>query len=198
MDITYDSKEEEYYSWWLDELVEAGHVAYYEYQKEIKITEDKYITLRKLNKKQTKTTEEQLHLFNDLKYTADFVIGWDSLAERKFFINEGSIVNRLQNILKQFHYAQSASKNGLNWHSYVDTKGTFAGANNTTAITFPIKQKMIYDKLGIYVNSIKPLSDKGLFANTFTPKKYMKTDITGKDRKISWTTRTLEEYVNGL
>ncbi len=191
----FDSDEERYYKYWLDELVETGYILNYKYHVTIPIIEDKYIELQVLKGKKKTSKPHQFKLLNDITYEVDYLIQWNTSHfhdNDKFWFVKDCYVDKVANLLRRLHYAQRIDNQLL---SYVDVKGTFAGRNNNSAIIFPIKQKLIYDKLGIYINSIKPLSDKGLFANTFTPAKYMKTDKTGKDRSIKWITKTLAEYV---
>lgn len=197
MDIKLDSNEEKYYIYWLDELVKANYILNYKYHVTIPILDNKYINLQVLRGKKKISEEHQFKLLSDITYEADFLIEWNTDMfhdNGKFWFIENQCVNGLPSLLKTLHYAQLSDDNKI--LSYVDVKGTFAGIHNNSAVIFPIKQKLIYDKLGIYINSIKPLSDKGLFAHTFTPQLYMKTDITKKDRVISWNTKTLEQYIN--
>ncbi len=51
---------------------------------------------------------------------------------------------------------------------YVDVKGSFAGGfRNSSAITFPINRKWVYEKYGIFVNKVIP---EKLFKKTFIPR----------------------------
>ena len=49
----------------------------------------------------------------------------------------------------------------------------------------------MFDKYKIYVNLIQPHK---LFEDTWTPKKWLKTP-SGKDRKVNWEIKTIEEYL---
>ena len=51
---------------------------------------------------------------------------------------------------------------------FVDVKGAFfGGRNNNSSITFPISQKGVYSKYGVYVNKVIP---EKFFKKTFVPK----------------------------
>lgn len=86
----------------------------------------------------------------------------------------------------------------------VDVKGGYS--NNFNDMRFPLNQKWMYQKFGLYVNKIIPVSGfrinskkekvlkKCLFSETFTPKKYLLTP-TGKERTIHWKVRSVEEFL---
>lgn len=88
--------------------------------------------------------------------------------------------------------------------SLVDVKGGYS--NNFNDMRFPLNQKWLYQKYGLYVNKIIPVSGfrinskkekvlkKCLFSETFTPKKYLLTP-TGKARTIHWKVRSIEEFL---
>ena len=63
--------------------------------------------------------------------------------------------------------------------------------NNMTRL-FKINQKIVWDKYQKFINLVET---NKFFARTFTPAKYLKTK-TGKDRKLNYTPKTLEEYLN--
>ena len=52
--------------------------------------------------------------------------------------------------------------------------------------------KWLYQKYGIYTQVIIP---ERIFKKTFTPKLMLKTK-TGKDRKLNFIVRSLEDYLN--
>jgi len=78
----------------------------------------------------------------------------------------------------------------------VDTKGGFAGLNNNSAITFPIKQKLLWHKKEIYAQKIIP---RDWFAKTWIPKKCLITKL-GKVSKSAWKLKckTIEEVMSEL
>ena len=67
--------------------------------------------------------------------------------------------------LDQFDHGLTDCKKGI---IFVDVKGVFSGGrNNNSSITFPISQKWVYDKYGVYVNKVVP---EKFFKKTFVPK----------------------------
>lgn len=173
----FRSNEELYFSWWLDELKEAGYINYWEYEPESFTLID---SVRYSWWKQLKTKEKHMEstLLNDLCYTPDFFISWRGSA-----LVTGLIWDDDESKKKG---AYEFATTGLD--SWVDVKGSFD--RNKSNSTFSIIQKVMYDKTGIYVEKVVP---EKLFAATFTPKRYLLTDKSGKSRKIKWEVRMLDE-----
>lgn len=166
-----DSVEEVIFEQWLLELKENGFIDNYEYHSSTLelIPEIRYNNIK---------------IYNSLNYTPDFIIQWNESAKGLFMLHQEEVVNTKfdnnQIMLSQFNNI-----------SYVDVKGLFAGKHNNSAITFPILRKVLYDKLGIYVNKVVP---KTLFQKTFTPNSYLTTSMN-KERKINWEVLSLKEYI---
>jgi hypothetical protein len=185
-EITFDSKEEEYYTQWLIELAEQGYI------KEFHIQPEPYEIFPTVK---LEFDGKEKSVMRGMTYTADFKIIWHKKAKDIFFFNEDTKISSFTKELKSRHFAQYSEECEA-YVSIVDVKGTFASRHNSTLIKFPLIQKIMYHTKGIYINKIMPLHKvKGLFANTFTPKKYTLTD-TGKIRKINWEVRTLEDYIS--
>lgn len=147
LNLNYRSKEEDYFSWWLDDLAEKGFIKSALYEPHQYLLSDKVPGLLRKH-----------------VYTPDWIIEFTTVPD----------------FMKQFHIVNKM------W--VVDIKGSFNGARNTSAITFPLNQKWMYQRYGIYVDKIIP---KELFENTFTPKRYLKTDGGDRERKINWKIKTL-------
>jgi len=163
------SKEELYFSWWLDDMKKAGFVEEYFYEPTTFLLCDKvvkkYEEIVELKTK-TKVIPKSITLMQDLKYTPDFKVVFKQIPEffkRNFFIQD--------NI----------------W--WVDCKGSFIGRNNNSAITFPLNQKFMYVVHGILVEKIIP---QKLFKSTFTPERYIRTDGDTRLRKINWKVKKIE------
>ena len=192
MESKYRSKEELYFSWWLDELVEAGYVESYEYEP-YSIELIKLVKYRWEKKLKTKSKEMESTLLQGLSYTPDFEIRWseecfyNSNCPKILWFNSGKT-------MKSGIYAKHSKDNcgDIFAVSLVDVKGEFD--RNKSNSTFSIIQKVVYDSTnGVYIEKVVP---KKLFANTFTPKRYLVTDKSGKARKIKWKVKTLGEYID--
>jgi hypothetical protein len=174
----YRSKEELYFSWWLDELKEADYINSWEYEPKSFTLIDK---VKYGWSKQLKTKEKHMEstLLNDLCYTPDFRIQWSHKGCNSPFV--------WQYKSKRSH----AFSILIGEVSYIDVKGTFD--RNKSNSTFSIIQKVMYDKRGILVEKVVP---QKLFEKTFTPKRYLLTDGGGQARKIKWKVKSLEEYLD--
>jgi NH3-dependent NAD+ synthetase len=74
--------------------------------------------------------------------------------------------------------------------SYFEAKPQYDFNNMTRLATLNVK--WLYQKYGIYTQVIIP---ERIFQKTFTPKLMLKTK-TGKERKLNFKVRSLEEYLN--
>ena len=179
----YDSPEEAYVSWFLDELVEGGYVKEYVSQPPATV-----LSIKKRYRwvKRLKTKEKDMYgtLLQEHVYTPDFKVLWRKGIGvfYKDIIDIGSDKDA-PFCVKRFVWGDGDT-------SIWEVKPLF-DRNNMTRL-FTINQKWMYDKYGIYVQKIIP---QKLFEATFTPKKYLLTDMGKQKRKLTFAPRTLEEYV---
>ena len=169
MNYGFDSQEEKWFSHWLSEALAEGMVDRYVYHpSEIVLSETKiqkvvseyYTKVRKY--KRTRTTDRLI--LRECTYTPDFIV----------FFTE-SFRDVYPKLLIEFGEKDVPE----NVSCYIDVKGTFAGRNNTSAVTFPIKQKWIYDKYEIFINKVVP---EKFFNKTWVPK-YVRLTSRGKVSK---------------
>ena len=156
----YDSKEEIYFSWYLDELFEAGYIDEYCRQPEPFSLFDpvKYNWIKplKTKKKEMTTTLMRAH-----SYRADFQIFWLFNNAKGLFFD----INKLT-------AGPFFAKYGI---SFIDVKPSFDQHNMTRL--FHINQKWVHQRFGVYVQKIVP---QKLFKATFTPNRYLYTDKSAK------------------
>lgn len=172
----YRSKEELYFSWYLDELVERGFVLKYEYELYSFDLFDKQ-DIDWFELKKTKDVKKSFTLFNPMTYTPDFKITWSSKAIG-VFVGSHSVKRTV------FHPSIDDEIEGT-VISYVDVKGdvlAHQGSSNYGAFSFPYKQKLMWLKFRIYTHKIVPIK---LFRDTFTPSRYLLTDGGGTARKVT-------------
>lgn len=176
-----DSDEEKWFSWWLDELIEAGYVIDYTDAKTYTLSEKLEISY--IEQKKTKATVKTQSLVLPHVYTPDFEIKWH-VSALNIFINSKVTTDVLQKKLDKNLFIKFGDA------MLVETKGGYSkfGGLKENAIN----RKWLYDKYGLYVNLVK-IPD--LFKDTFTPKKFLLTP-TGKQRLIHFKVKSLEEYVN--
>ena len=119
-------------------------------------------TVKVTKQLKTKTKVIDKFLLHPHKYTPDFVFYITNFIERY----EHELIPCKKNIV------------------FVDVKGVYAGGrHNNSSVTFPISQKWVYDKYGIYINKVVP---EKFFRKTFVPKE-LTIGKTGKLLK-KWKT----------
>jgi len=186
-----DSKEELYFYQWLEELRLKGLCRYtYQPRTFLLFTGSKY----KMKFKKGSIIPR------DVNYTPDFSILWDEKLRNIIFSVPGTA-----DIKTEFVAVQK----GDQYVSVVDVKGGFSGGrNNSSAITFPLKQKWMLQIYNLYVQKIIPITNKkvkkvatanGVFVETFTPAAHLLTP-TGKPRKFNYEPKMINKYLeeNGI
>lgn len=181
----YDSQEELYFSWALKELTDKGVILEWFYHPKPFVLSERIVHVFEKQLK-TKSIIKDSVILNDHIYQADFHIRWNKEWSGKVYM---SLID------KYYHKASVFVANGEKHFSVIDVKGSFAGPHNTSAVTFPLNQKWVYQKYGIYVQKIIP---DQLFRQSFTPMKYLLTDKSGRSRKIKYETRTITQYLDSI
>jgi hypothetical protein len=151
--LKFDSNEEEWFSWYLEELQEHKLISNWNYNtKEIELTKERTFLYN----------NKEYHLLRNMVYTYDFDITWTDKGIQRLCAVYGEIRKIKYKLLPFKVYGNV---------SYVEVKGVYTRTNRVTDITFPIKQKIMYDLKGIYVQKIVPVK---LMELTFYPTKYQK------------------------
>lgn len=187
--LNIDSSEELYFSWWLDELIEAGYVLDYTDANTYQLTSGLY--LEYLEIKKTKNVIKTQTLLEPSNYTPDFEIKWHKNA-LGIFVNppirslvDGNKVYH-DGVLGKFD-KNLFTKSG---ECLVEVKPVYDRHNMTRLVQLNIKQMM--QQHSIFVNLVK-IPD--LFVKTFTPKRFLYTDSGKLERKINFKVITLQEYL---
>jgi hypothetical protein len=167
------SKEELYFTWWLDELRANGFIIEYDYEpitltlsEKVEIPVTKVTFTKKGLRKEEVKMKTILHAH---EYTPDFKIK---------FSDERIIKVPLITSVDEY--------------VWIDVKSDW-NQNNMNR-EFSINQKWVYQKHNKFVNKVVP---EKLFKATFTPERYLLTDVTNKPRKIGWAPRSLTDYLDG-
>lgn len=191
----FDSNEEIYFSWWLNELKALGYI------KEIIHQPTAYPLSGQVNSEYFEpykkkeggkyVTEEILpaHV-----YTPDVKIIWDASALGVFTEMLNSSVRKKKNRSFQTIICQTTGEieDGLGYYSIIEVKPSF-DQNNMTRLA-KINIKWVMEKHGDFVNIIIP---ENHFHKTFTPKKFLFTNKSGKARKIKYkNVVTLKELLS--
>ena len=181
----FDTDDEYYFSLWLEELKEAGYVDSWSREPyELKLTDGLQVEYFKETKLKTKIkVEKKLKtILRPSIYTPDFEISWNEKSHKLLF----------QLIRENSEYNSPFYADYDTYVSLVELKPSFDSGNMTRL--FKNNQKFIWDKFKIYINLIEDLG--ALFAATFTPNEYLLTPKTKKLRKLNYTPRTLEQFLN--
>ena len=84
---------------------------------------------------------------------------------------------------------------GINGRWVVDVKGGHVGRGHGDGRYFSFMQKMMYEKHDILPQKVEITNGKnGWFDKTFTPKRFLKTDKSGKARTLKYEPRSIEEF----
>jgi len=188
--VEYDSREEIFFAWWIDELVNAGYIKNYILQPETFTLADPY-TYETIKVLKTKIKSIPKTLLQGHVYTPDVAITWDKSAHGIFYTNI---------------YEQKAITTPFACHfgkSLVEIKPAFDQNNMTRE--FMINSKWLLWKFGLYVQKVIPvpqIDKKGnakpksaLFETTFCPDRFRWTDGGGQKRKNVGRYDTLRSFI---
>jgi hypothetical protein len=202
---TERNKIEEYFEWWLHDMVDAGYIISWSREPETfqVLGTSEYCRMKRFKTKSP--VHEVFNLFQEISYTYDYLIVWAPSAEYLFYeeINEQGVFQfgKPPFVAHSRQYDDGTVK----VISYIDVKPTSAvakaGGKVSSSTTFPIKQRILWDTRKIYINKCVPIPMAGtgftiaLFPKVFTPRRYIFTDGGGRARKIHFKVRTLEAFV---
>ena len=204
---TKENTIEKYSLWWFNELKDHGYIKEIFREPETLYCADKekYYRLKRFKRKDPEV--EEFNLFGEIKYTYDYKIIWDLKARYIFYDvidkNDDKALFKQGKPLLIANY--DYDKDGNEIHvTRLDVKPTASVARfgkTSTQISFPIKQRMIYDRYGIYIQKFIPIPMAGsgktssVFPKSFTPRRYLMTDGGKQLRKIRFVVKGLQEYV---
>ncbi len=172
--LNFDSDEEMYFYWWLEELQEAGYIDSIEHHPMPYKLSDPVIGEYEKQLK-TKVKEETEELIKGHIYTPDFKIVWSEKAEGLFYEHIGSLNRKKEKNSLKYLISTHGSR------TIIEVKPLF-DQNNMTRL-FKINQKWTYEKHAVFVNMIVP---EKWFNKTFTPNRFLTTNKSGKARKIKY------------
>lgn len=173
--ILWESVDELAFLQWVGELQDAGYVTSIHRARSYDLSSpaihEYSISLK------TKTKPKTQLLLHGHQYTPEFLIAWDQQSRGIFYQDISDNSKLVCPIIAHED------------HSLIEIKPNFDHQNMERL--FRINQKWMWRSYNLYVNLIKPHM---LFPATFTPMAYLQTK-TGKDKKIKWKPRTLEEFL---
>lgn len=200
-DIPCDSNEEIFFLMWAFELKESGYISDIKRAKTYSLSNPVIHTYKKITQLKSKVKEENKDqkLLGPHEYTPEFEIVWTKKGVEKFIWKYESWNNN-KNIDIKFDKTfighenfipQVNNSDNFTLKTLIEVKPMF-DQNNMTRL-FKINQKWVWDKYHLFVNLVYP---QKLFNITFTPKEYMITTHTNKQRKITYENiKTLQQYL---
>lgn len=200
-DIECDSDEEVYFLMWCFELQEKGYIDKVERAPTFKLT-DGWINEYEEQLK-TKTKIKHQTILQPSEYTPDFLLTFSEDKYKKLVWLKSTL--RIEDKMDKLFigtndariFLTSGYDNGNSGFPYtqvlVEVKPTFE--RNNMVRLFGINQKQMWSKYGIYVNLVK-IPD--FFKKTFVPSEYLKTNKSGKDRKINFKYKLIDEYLKEI
>ena len=143
MNYGFDSQEEVWFSAWLHEAQEKGYVIYHKYHpSSFLLSVNQTYKVEKQLKTKVKVIHK--HLLRPHWYQADFKVAFS----------------------KSFLESFKTKLYSTGEYYWIDIKGQYANARNSSAVTFPINQKWVYEKYNVFVNKVVP---ERFFKHTWVP-----------------------------
>lgn len=186
----FDSMEELYFYWWVKELMDNGFIEKFVSQPE-PFTLSSGLKMPYI-KEMKKVANKELwkDIIEPSVYTCDGLIKWNKKAEFIFYFDfdvfstthKGFGICKDKKMLELFVLRNS--------QCFIEVK-PFFDQNNMTRLA-KTNIKWVWDKHQEFVNLIVPSK---LFMQTFTPKRYLRSDKDTTDRKIHFKVRSLEQFL---
>jgi len=191
--MQFDSEEERYFSWWLDDLLVANHITEYKRSPTFDLfpaIKKEWHEWRPRKPRYSFTTLTREHV-----YTPDFWVEWNPVSEGILYqlddvMYEGSPKGKfIAHELAGIHYSVFEVKPN-------EAGRTKHGSGKLTEAR--LNRMILYHRHKVFTNLVKISNKKNsLFDQTFTPKEFFFTK-TGKPRTIHYIVNTCHEYVTGL
>ena len=183
----YESQEEWYFSWFLNDLKEKGIILKYSYEpQKFILSPARYYPIKRIFKTKEKT--DQLSLIQEHVYTPDFLVQWNKQWQNKFY----RLIHDEQCTSKPDFFAITSKKDDGHY-TFFEIKPCFDHQNMTRL--FIVTQKWMYHQFGIYIEKFEVPT---MFKRTFTPSRYLLTDKSMIHRTIKFNIRTLDKYLDTL
>ncbi len=189
--MTFDSNDELYISYWLQELKDFGIIDDFFRAESYTLNDPLIIEYEEEKQLKTKTSfvKKKQTLIPEKEYTPDFKIFWNQDFTKLY-----KFVSWLDNCKVQNIVVQDL---GI---SILEVKPIYDKHNMIRL--FKTNQAIMWSRHNIYVSLV---DYESLFEKTFTPRRYIIENGTYKNNskhgtkgtsKISWKVKVLEEFIN--
>ena len=184
----FDSNEEWYFSWWLQELKDAGFIREFEAQPEpyttgLEVKQHYYKQLK------TKRKAMQSKIMPARVYTPDFKVYWTEAARNIFFrcITEEPSEGK--------HDLFWGTKDHKGIYSVIEVTPTFDQNSMTRLATINIS--FVYAMHGDIITMAKVGNQaRSFFDKTFTPERFQLTDRKVSRRKLNYKPKSLTDFIS--
>ena len=180
---TFASDDEKYFSWYLEELQQAGFISNWLYEPHTYRLSAlaKYGVFQQSKRSQPK--RKRLSLLQSHSYTPDFGIVWTNQSNNIFY---NAITDGVD--LRQAPFIVNLDTNIP--YSIIEIKPVY-DKNNMIRL-FRINQKWMFFQNRVYVQEVSIIK---IFEKSFTPARYLLTKKTKKKRILKYKSRSLQEYL---
>lgn len=185
--MAFDSEEEEWFTWMLDELVEAGYCQGYERAQPITLfTGIEAEFFKKMHPKKGPQAIRKF-LVRPQTYTPDVVCRWSEKAIKSVFL-QCTLDPMLSEAIPFIHTPSSPMV------SYFETKAKFDYTGNTNVGRILARWTCFANS--IIVQEIQPGGHKNSFFDRFwTPRRFLVTKKLKQPRTLKFTPRSLPEFI---
>lgn len=192
---------EMYFEWWLDDLKEEGFITEYVREPQTFILKPEVEVSYPKGKKILKI--EKQTILNPITYTPDYKVAFTQKGVNILFLvisEMGSIPEKYNRNLHFLFLENIRSLKDNVYILYFDVKAPAKAVRFSSGLgstrEFPIKQRLMYDLKGIFVNKVVPVgSSTSLFEKTFYPKRYFQTDKSRGSRKNMENKSTIKDFL---
>lgn len=182
---------EMYFEWWLDDLIKEGDVISYEREPKTFVLCDEikpsFIKATQLKTK-VKQEKKKFTLFNEVSYTPDYVVVFTQKGAEKWLnriFSDGSLEKSFDDKKPFIFCGWDKTEIEVYFDVKPPSKAIRFSSSLGSSREFPIKQRLMFERYGIYVNKVVPIGSKNaLFNKTFIPERYKLTDKGTRLRKL--------------
>lgn len=202
---TLDSLEEAYFSWWLDELREAGFIREWRRAASHELfppVTHSYVSEYKTPKTgQVRRKTKSKKLLSSLTYTPDFEIVWSLQAYARVFVPMAQCSGADLLVGDPGCRMIAQPSGGSQWTSIVEVKPRIVGRSSMNTGRLQLARATraaLFHLKGIYVHQVEIGTNAGSwFDKTFVPDRFLLTNKTGKPRTINFPARSLGSFLQG-
>ena len=192
---------EMYFEWWLDDLKEEGFITEYVREPQTFILKPEVEVSYPKSKRILKIAKQAI--LNPITYTPDYKVAFTQKGVNILFLVISEMGSLSEKYNRNLHFLFVENLRSLKDNMYVlyfDVKAPAKAIRFSSGLSssreFPIKQRLMYDLKGIFVNKVVPVgSSTSLFEKTFYPKRYFQTDKERGLRKGMENKRTIKDFL---